>query len=203
MKVAALYDVHGMPHALDAVLDEVAREGFDCVLFGGDLIVGPFPERRRSRGRASWTARASCAATPSASRGSGTASGCAATTCAGSRDWPFSASIDGVLVLPRDAAGRHLDHDRVHARRRAAARAFGGVDERVVVIGHTHHQFERRAGDVRVVNAGSVGMPYEGEVAAFWLAVEDGEPSFRKTAFDVERAIADIRASGWPAPRSS
>ena len=41
-------------------------------------------------------------------------------------------------------------------------------------------------------------MPYEGEVAAFWLAVEDGEPSFRKTAFDVERAIADIRASGWP-----
>ena len=66
------------------------------------------------------------------------------------------------------------------------------------MIGHTHHEFERRAGEVRVVNAGSVGMAYEGEVAAFWLAVEDGEPAFRKTAFDVERAIADIRASGWP-----
>ena len=51
---------------------------------------------------------------------------------------------------------------------------------------------------MRVVNAGSVGMPYEGEVAAFWAAVDDGEPSFRKTPFDVERAIADIRASGWP-----
>ena len=56
---------------------------------------------------------------------------------------------------------------------------------------------------VRVVNAGSVGMPYEGEVAAFWLAVEDGEPSFRRTPFDVERAIAEIRASGWPPARSS
>jgi diadenosine tetraphosphatase ApaH/serine/threonine PP2A family protein phosphatase len=76
--------------------------------------------------------------------------------------------------------------------------SFGGVGEAVVVIGHTHHQFERRVGEVRVVNAGSVGMPYEGEIAAFWLAVEDGAPSFRKTAFDLERAIADIRASGWP-----
>lgn len=66
------------------------------------------------------------------------------------------------------------------------------------VIGHTHHQFDRRVGDVRVVNAGSVGMAYEGEVAAYWTLVEDGEPSFRKSYFDVERAIAEIEASDWP-----
>jgi predicted phosphodiesterase len=66
------------------------------------------------------------------------------------------------------------------------------------VIGHTHHQFDRRVGDLRVVNAGSIGMAYEGDVAAFWLLVEDGEPSFRRTPFDVGRAIAGIRASGWP-----
>jgi diadenosine tetraphosphatase ApaH/serine/threonine PP2A family protein phosphatase len=65
------------------------------------------------------------------------------------------------------------------------------------VIGHTHHQFDRRAGDLRVVNAGSVGMAYEGEVAAFWALVTDGEPELRKTPFDVERAVAGIRASGW------
>ena len=51
---------------------------------------------------------------------------------------------------------------------------------------------------MRVVNAGSVGMPYEGEVAAFWLLVEDGEPSFRKTPFDVEQAIREVEASDWP-----
>jgi hypothetical protein len=67
------------------------------------------------------------------------------------------------------------------------------------VIGHTHHRFDRRVGDLRVVNAGSVGMPYEGEVAAFWAVVEDGEPAFRRSAFDVERAIAETEASGWPA----
>jgi hypothetical protein len=66
------------------------------------------------------------------------------------------------------------------------------------VIGHTHHQFDRRVGDLRVVNAGSVGMAYEGEVAAFWTLVVDGEPQFRKTPFDVERAIRELEASDWP-----
>jgi diadenosine tetraphosphatase ApaH/serine/threonine PP2A family protein phosphatase len=65
------------------------------------------------------------------------------------------------------------------------------------VIGHTHHQFDRSVDELRVVNAGSVGMAYEGEVAAFWTLLEGGEPGFRKTPFDVERAIAGIRASGW------
>jgi diadenosine tetraphosphatase ApaH/serine/threonine PP2A family protein phosphatase len=71
--------------------------------------------------------------------------------------------------------------------------ALDGVDARLVVGGHTHMQFRRD----RFVNAGSVGMPYEDEVAAFWAIVgEDVE--FRRTPFDVERAAAEIRASGWP-----
>src|SRR6266700_3050383 len=79
----------------------------------------------------------------------------------------------------------------------AMATTFAGV-EGTVIIGHTHHQFDRRIGELRVVNAGSVGMPYEGEVAAFWALLEDGEPSFRKTPIDIERAVREVRASGWP-----
>src|SRR6266700_4486078 len=79
----------------------------------------------------------------------------------------------------------------------AMATTFAGV-EGTVIIGHTHHQFDRRVGELRVVNAGSVGMPYEGDVAAFWGVVDQGEPSFRRTAFDIERAIAEVEASGWP-----
>jgi hypothetical protein len=41
-------------------------------------------------------------------------------------------------------------------------------------------------------------MPYEGEVAAYWGMVVDGVPEFRRTPFDVERAIAAVEASGWP-----
>src|SRR5439155_22547935 len=33
------------------------------------------------------------------------------------------------------------------------------VRERTVVCGHTHHQFDRRIDDTRVVNPGSVGLP--------------------------------------------
>ena len=52
-------------------------------------------------------------------------------------------------------------------------------------------------GDLRVINAGSVGMPYEGEVAAFWVLVTDGEPQFVRTPIDVDLAVARIRESGW------
>ena len=70
---------------------------------------------------------------------------------------------------------------------------LAGVDERLVVGGHTHMQ-QRRG---RYVNAGSVGMPYEGEVAAFWAVVGD-DADFRRTPFDVERALAETRRSAWP-----
>ena len=43
MRVAALYDVHGMVHALEAVLADVEREGVEAIVFGGDAFEGPFP----------------------------------------------------------------------------------------------------------------------------------------------------------------
>jgi predicted phosphodiesterase len=75
---------------------------------------------------------------------------------------------------------------------------LAGVREPLVVCGHTHHQFELRAGAQRVVNAGSVGMPYEGEPGAFWLLVADGEPELRRSDYDVEAAAPALRASGFP-----
>jgi predicted phosphodiesterase len=196
LKVAALYDVHGMPHALDAVLAEVGREGFDAVLFGGDLIGGPFPEVVVARARELEGARF-VRGNAERAPGEWDHERLRGDDLRWVADWPFSESIDGVLYVhatPQD----DTTMTTVFTPDDAVQASFGEVEESVVVIGHTHHQFERRVGEVRVVNAGSVGMPYEGELAAFWLAVEDSEPAFRKTAFDVERAIADIRASGWP-----
>ena len=42
MRVAALYDVHAMPWALEAVLAEL--EDVDAIVFGGDIFGGPYPE---------------------------------------------------------------------------------------------------------------------------------------------------------------
>jgi predicted phosphodiesterase len=196
MRVAALYDVHGMPYALEAVLADVEREGADAVVFGGDLIGGPFPGRVLELARAvpgGRFVRGNAEREP----GDWDRAQLAADELAWVAGWPFSASIDGVLYVhatPRD----DTTMTTVFTPDAVVREGFGGIEERVVVIGHTHHQFDRHVDGVRVVNAGSVGMPYEDDVAAFWALVADGEPTLRRTPFDVERAAAEIRASRWP-----
>jgi diadenosine tetraphosphatase ApaH/serine/threonine PP2A family protein phosphatase len=71
------------------------------------------------------------------------------------------------------------------------------VPERVIVTAHTHLQFDRRVGGLRVVNAGSVGMPYEGRPGAFW-AVLGPDVSLRRTDYSLDEAVARYRASGDP-----
>ena len=72
-----------------------------------------------------------------------------------------------------------------------------GVAEDTVVCGHTHHQFDRRVHGRRVLNAGSVGRPYEDEPAAYWLWLGP-DPELRRTDYDLAAAIERIRASGLP-----
>jgi diadenosine tetraphosphatase ApaH/serine/threonine PP2A family protein phosphatase len=66
----------------------------------------------------------------------------------------------------------------------------------LVICGHTHMQFERTIGKVRVVNAGSVGMPF-GEPGAYWLLLGP-EVELRRTAYDLGRAASRIRATKYP-----
>src|SRR5439155_23988438 len=68
---------------------------------------------------------------------------------------------------------------------------FAGAAANVVVCGHTHMQFDRTVGGVRVVNAGSVGMPY-GEPGAYWLLLGPGI-RLRHTSYDLEKAAARLR----------
>jgi hypothetical protein len=58
-------------------------------------------------------------------------------------------------------------------------------------------QFDRVVDSVRIVNAGSVGMPYDDELGAYWLLLGH-EVSFRRTDYDVEDAARRIRATSWP-----
>jgi predicted phosphodiesterase len=75
--------------------------------------------------------------------------------------------------------------------------ALAGASADVVVCGHTHMQFDRTTGDVRVVNAGSVGMPYEGRPGAYWLLL-DGDVSLRRTDYAYASASAAVASSGCP-----
>ena len=70
-----------------------------------------------------------------------------------------------------------------------------GVD--LVVCGHTHMQFDRIIGKVRVVNAGSVGMPFQQPAGAFWLLL-GSDVQLRHTAYNVTAAAAEVRATKYP-----
>jgi len=191
MKVAALYDIHGMPWALEAVLAEVEA---DVIVIGGDFIYGPRPQETLERVRSldAHVVRGNCERAPSDwDREQLTAE---------QLEWaaslPLSLELDGVTYC-HATPGDDLPVTTAVTDDAVVAENFAGTSG-TVVIGHTHHQFDRRLGALRVINAGSVGMPYEGEVAAFWATLDGGEPQHRKTPIDVERAIAEIRASGWP-----
>ena len=180
MRIAALYDVHAMPWALEAVLAELSSRRVDAVVVGGDILYGPYEEETVElvRGLDALVVR-------------GNADEAA--------DWawelPLTVEVDGVVYCHATPTSNTVATTAITPEDDVRA-GFEGVTG-TVVIGHTHHQFDRRVGDLRVVNAGSIGMPYEGEVAAFWTLIEDGEPRFMKTSFDVGHAVERVRASGW------
>lgn len=101
-------------------------------------------------------------------------------------------------VLPRLSPRRRGDADRVDARASLASSARGRRGGRVV-CGHTHAQFDRQLARWRVVNAGSVGLPYEGRAGAYWLLlgpeVEHRAPSTTSTAPFSRCGRAAIRTS--------
>src|SRR5215210_4926920 len=185
-----------MPWPLEAVLAELETEHVDLAVFGGDFICGPYPRRTLELVRSvegAFCVRGNCEREPDEQLRAELADA----ELRALVELPMTVTVDDVLYChssPDD------DSPIVSAAtpEDAVADLFRSAAARTAVIGHTHHQFDRRLGDVRVVNAGSVGMPYEGEVAAFWTLIEDGEPSFRKTSFDVDRAIAELQASPWP-----
>jgi putative phosphoesterase len=196
LRVAALYDVHGNVPALQAVLADVEREGVDMILFGGDLTWGPEPSDALALVRSLSDARfvrGNCDRAPDEWE----RSRLSAEDVAFLQGLPERLEFDGVLychATPRSdeeiVTPATPDED--------LAEILAGVEQRTVVAGHTHMQQDRRIGGVRFVNAGSVGLPYEGELAAFWALVEPGEIQLRKTPLEVDRVADAFRRSDWP-----
>jgi putative phosphoesterase len=67
---------------------------------------------------------------------------------------------------------------------------LAGVDARVVVFGHTHLPVDREHGGIRLLNPGSVGLPFDGDRSAHWGVVhDDGRIELRRAPYDVEAAV--------------
>jgi putative phosphoesterase len=202
MRVAALYDVHGNASALEAVLADLGE--VDAVVFGGDLVWGAWPRETLELARG-LGARARFIM-GNTDRGALTdeedPSGLWVQERLSSEErafvmsWPATLTLDGALychgtprsdtevVTPFSPEERWLE-------------VLDGVDEDLVVCGHTHLQYDERHASRRVVNPGSVGLPTL-RATAWWAILDDGSVELRTTDYDTRAAAEAWRATGYP-----
>jgi predicted phosphodiesterase len=190
------------------VLEEVERERPDLVVFCGDLTWGSLPRETLAvvreleiparfvrgnadravgadlEGRAEWMASAHSA-----------------------EDVAFLGTFEQALIVDVDglgptcfAHGSPRSDEECVTKRTPDARVLefsAGVDASAFVTAHTHMQFDRHAAGLRLVNPGSVGLPYEPAPAAYWALLGPGV-ELRRTDYDVEAAIAAMLATDDP-----
>jgi predicted phosphodiesterase len=208
LRVAVVSDVHGNAVALGAVLAELEREQPDVIVSGGDLTWGPLPEEtfalvsglgsRFARGNADRAVLENKSSTKK-------------------EQWmqvhhtpemrEFLAGFEENVVVEVDGLGPvrvchgspRSDEECVTPETpEARVREFAeGVDERVIVTAHVHIQFDRAVAGVRSVNAGSVGLPYEGSPGAYW-ALLGPDVELRRTEYDLEETVERYRATDMP-----
>jgi predicted phosphodiesterase len=219
-RVAVMADIHGNVMALDAVLAEMERDPPRAVIVVGDVASGPHPRQVIDRLRRLPAAqfvrgnadREVVEAFDHAAEWDAAAVSPAQTDAIwvaqrlGAAERDFLAGFQERVVLTMDGLGEVLfchgsprsDEEIMTSLTPAAAvRAMlAGVTQRTVVCGHTHVQFDRRVDTIRIINAGSVGMAYEGRRGAFWLTLGD-RVEFQHSEYDYEQAATQIRASAY------
>ena len=220
MRIAALYDIHGNLPALRATMDELANQQIDWMIIGGDVIAGPFPSKTLTYlqdlpvpvqfiiGNAE-----SELLRVAAGKEAGGLSEAANQQAAWLNQTfnpihiDFISNWPATVELPLDNGGTVLfchatptSDIKVFTRimpEEKIIQEFANLQASLVVCGHTHMQFDRVIGGVRVVNAGSVGMPF-GKTGADWLIIDGDEIDFQHTDYDMEDAAEQVRGSIYP-----
>jgi len=219
--VAVLCDIHGNLPALEAVIQELGTDEPDAVVIGGDVAAGPMPlevlGRLRElpwpvlwlRGNADRALVMSYDGTvPEQWRDHPIwiADAWTATQIShAERDFLdalpplLRACVPGVGDVLFCHGTPESDEERVtvFTPESRLEQILAGTGAAVVVAGHTHRQFDRVAGGRRMLNAGSVGRPYEPEPGAYWLQLGP-EARLRCTPYDAAAATAAFRRLGYP-----
>lgn len=220
MRIAAIYDIHANLPALEAVLEDIHRADADVLVVGGDVLPGPMPSETIARlltvdlpmhfiqGNGDREVLASSRGEPGGALPEQAREAIAWTARQlSSEDERLLASWPQTLRLEPDSLGEVLfchatprSDTEIFTRRtgedrlRAAFATAGSAA--IVVCGHTHMQFDRTIGSRRVVNAGSVGMPF-GNPGAYWLLLGP-DVALRRTDYDLPAAADRIRQAQYP-----
>lgn len=197
MTIAVLSDIHGNRRALEAVLAEPDVQSANTVLIAGDAVPGPHAAEvmtlLRDLGSRLQTVRGD---------GERAVAQALLTTTPQHDDmyvWtkrrldirdisriadlPIVVELEGTLIChatpTRDDQAFTLDtpdHE--------VLTAVSPVTQGTLIVAHTHQQFDRTVGDVRILNAGSVGLPNEGSPGARWALIDGPQVFLNTTSYD-------------------
>ena len=219
MRVAVLNDIHGNLPALAAVLAEVRAAAVDRIVVGGDVLPGPMPRETMDcllaldqpveflygngevavLDQLQGTTRAPFQATylPMIRWNADQLTPPHKDLIA---SWPMTLR----LTIPPlgDVLFCHAtprDWNECFVKTTAEETLLpiiNAANAAIVVCGHTYMQFDRVVGKTRVINAGSVGMPF-GRTRADWLLLGE-DVQLRHTSYDLDAAVTRFRQVGCP-----
>ena len=226
MRFAAIYDIHGNLPALEAVLTDIHDSSVDHVVIGGDVLPGPMPKecfdlllsldlpttyivgngdrevlaclRGETTGwfrsaRDEWREPVSWSADKLGS-----------TYKQHLESWRTTCTFEipgiGKTLFCHATPQSDTEVFTKLTEEVRLMKMFGGVDAQNIVCGHTHMQFDRSFVGIRILNAGSVGMPY-GEPGAYWLLF-DSAVQFRCTQYDFAQAARRVEETEFPGARA-
>lgn len=219
MGIAALYDIHGNLPALEAVLQDVQEAGADRIVAGGDIVPGPMSaevlDLLLSIDIPVHFIQGNCEVALLAQMNGespGNLPPQVMETMAWAAEkhnaehkaiiatWPetIQLSIEGLgQVLFCHATPRNENEIFTKLTdEKKLLPVFENVTADIVVCGHTHIQFDRTVGSIRVINAGSVGMPF-GNPGAYWLLI-DKDVQLKHTVYNLARAAERVRTTDYP-----
>jgi putative phosphoesterase len=218
MRVAVLYDIHGNLPALEAVIDVILRAQVDLVVIGGDVLPGPMPLETlrcllglpvavrfiQGNGEAAVLAEIAgrVSSIPEQFRDviRHSAQQLPPEQEQLLTSWPKTLRVGigglGEVLFCHATPRSDTEVFTSSTPEERLLPIFAEASAPLVVCGHTHMQFDRMIGDTRVVNAGSVGMPF-GDPGAYWLLLGP-DVQLRHTLYDLEEAAARIRATTYP-----
>ncbi|MEP7347937.1 MAG: metallophosphoesterase family protein [Gemmatimonadaceae bacterium] len=219
MRVAAIYDIHGNLPALEAVLQEIREAEVDLIVVGGDVVLGPMPRETLAcllnlnipvqfiEGNCDREVRAQMAGrelstvpVPYRENFGWVAQQLQLEDEQVMALWPPTLRLDvrglGEVLFCHATPRNDTEVFLSTTPEERLLPVFEGLNVSLVICGHTHMQFDRTIGSVRVVNAGSVGMPF-GAPGAYWLLLGPIVQQ-RFTSYDLEAAAERVRNTSYP-----
>jgi putative phosphoesterase len=226
MRLAIISDIHGNLPALEAVLDDIARQQVDAVYCLGDLVgYAPFPNEvtERIRGERIPTVMGNyddgvafdrdecgCAYREADERMRGEQSLAWTKARTTSENKAFLRGLPSEIRVEADRKrvllvhgsprkmNEYLFEDRPDS---SFKRLASSSNADIIIFGHTHRPYTKRIGAVWFVNVGSVGKPRDGNWHACYAildAAADPPASFVRVPYDVGAVAGAIRASALP-----